>query len=453
MLQNLIIENLYGKTYRLNFNEDLTILYGLNGSGKTTILNIIYSILGGKIEQVCGYTFDYLEFTYLDKNKTKSLKIRKDKNYYEISLDDKQFLFTDIAENFDTVIKRRNLSDDFDESSDYYHTYRIDKKSHEYKWISVSDDNQIKQKLISSELSSLSEIVYIPLNRRVKGIDGTTNTMQRPRLATSNKKNIEDSLKVAESYFESYRNHIIRIENIINSQLRKEILNQLSNPMDQMDILKIISKDKKSFSEIEKDLQSFIDKDVYKNIKDLLKLYNKTIDSYIINDDQINILDVNNFMLHSFTFAQLSKLEKVAESAQSRKGYLDKQKKNLEYILDTINYLFEDTNKTLRYNHRNQKLFFGSINTEEKLDLSLLSSGEKQLVIFFIFSLIEFQRNQPKILLIDEPELSLHVEWQSKLLPLIMKNREKKQIIIATHSPDIIGDYIKNCLEVRGILN
>lgn len=57
------------------------------------------------------------------------------------------------------------------------------------------------------------------------------------------------------------------------------------------------------------------------------------------------------------------------------------------------------------------------------------------------------------MLLIDEPELSLHVEWQSKLLDLLMENNNSSQIIIATHSPDVIGDYKEYCSEVRGSIN
>jgi len=42
---------------------------------------------------------------------------------------------------------------------------------------------------------------------------------------------------------------------------------------------------------------------------------------------------------------------------------------------------------------------------------------------------------------IDEPELSLHVDWQRQLLPTLMKQGTKNQFFIATHSPFIYGMY------------
>lgn len=455
MILNLSINNLYGKNYNIEFKKDLTILYGLNGSGKTTLLNIICNIFEGNIKQVCGYNFDNLELNFIDLDKSKKIIINKIQDNYEISLDGKKCFINELEENYKPVIKPRNLVDDLEESSDFFEISKL--ADHKYKWFSYDKENKEIQTLITDELKSVNELVYIPLNRKVKGIENSGYS-NRLRISSTNKKNIEDSLKIAESYFNSYQNHINRSANIINSQLRREILYQLSTPMDYLDILDSFKEDKNPFGQIENLLLSSIDENINENVKKLLNLYKNSIDSYEIQNGKINVIDSHGFMIHSITMAQLSKLKKVAESDQykKRKNYLDKQKKNLNYILESINNLFKDTDKSIGYIQHNEehseKLFFRLINSKEKLDLSLLSSGEKQLVIFFIFSLIEFNRSQPKLLLFDEPELSLHIEWQSKLLPLIMKNWDKKQIVIATHSPDVIGDFVSNCVEVRGKL-
>ncbi|MEC1353431.1 AAA family ATPase [Bacillus sonorensis] len=145
------------------------------------------------------------------------------------------------------------------------------------------------------------------------------------------------------------------------------------------------------------------------------------------------------------------KLEVIASRQKKRIDFL---KKNLAHVLDSINYLLKDTNKQIRFNEEENKLvFLNSDNPNEELDLTLLSSGEKQIVIFFVFSLTSQFRTKDKVLLIDEPELSLHVEWQSKLLDLLMENNNSSQIIIATHSPDVIGYYKEYCSEVRGSIN
>ncbi len=56
------------------------------------------------------------------------------------------------------------------------------------------------------------------------------------------------------------------------------------------------------------------------------------------------------------------------------------------------------------------------------------------------------------IFIIDEPELSLHVEWQNKFIPNLLEVAGGTQLILATHSPEIIGDRTEKCVEVRGVL-
>lgn len=72
-----------------------------------------------------------------------------------------------------------------------------------------------------------------------------------------------------------------------------------------------------------------------------------------------------------------------------------------------------------------------------------LSSGEKQILIFLSQTLL--QQGMPHIFLADEPELSLHVEWQEDLVPSLLKLNPQAQVLFATHSPDIVGRY-QNCV-------
>ena len=66
----------------------------------------------------------------------------------------------------------------------------------------------------------------------------------------------------------------------------------------------------------------------------------------------------------------------------------------------------------------------------------MLSSGEKQMLIILLTVLVEDR--QPTVLLMDEPEVSLHIEWQQKLLELILDLNPSAQIIVTTHSPAVI---------------
>jgi predicted ATPase len=51
-------------------------------------------------------------------------------------------------------------------------------------------------------------------------------------------------------------------------------------------------------------------------------------------------------------------------------------------------------------------------------------------------------------ILLDEPEISLDIEWQEKLLSTIAKLVPNAQIIVASHSPSIMGDYFEESVEI-----
>lgn len=68
-----------------------------------------------------------------------------------------------------------------------------------------------------------------------------------------------------------------------------------------------------------------------------------------------------------------------------------------------------------------------------------LSSGEKRL--FTLLSNLASNNTKNIVYLIDEPEHSLYIEWQSKLVDALFQLNPKVQLIIATHSPDIISHY------------
>jgi ABC-type lipoprotein export system ATPase subunit len=69
--------------------------------------------------------------------------------------------------------------------------------------------------------------------------------------------------------------------------------------------------------------------------------------------------------------------------------------------------------------------------------LAALSSGERQIAILFYAT---NQARDEEIILIDEPEISLHVDWQRSLVEDIAKHRQNHQIIACTHSPVIGAD-------------
>jgi predicted ATP-dependent endonuclease of OLD family len=84
-----------------------------------------------------------------------------------------------------------------------------------------------------------------------------------------------------------------------------------------------------------------------------------------------------------------------------------------------------------------------------EIELSDLSSGEKQMIIFLGETLL--QEGNTHIFLADEPELSLHVEWQESLVDNIKALNPEAQIFFATHSPDIISTYDKCVFDMEDL--
>lgn len=71
------------------------------------------------------------------------------------------------------------------------------------------------------------------------------------------------------------------------------------------------------------------------------------------------------------------------------------------------------------------------------IDSDILSAGEKQMLSFLVYN--AFSRDTP--IFIDEPELSLHPDWQRRLLPMLLEQQASNQFIVSTHSPFIYSKY------------
>lgn len=99
---------------------------------------------------------------------------------------------------------------------------------------------------------------------------------------------------------------------------------------------------------------------------------------------------------------------------------------------DLIDEFFSETSKKIIRTENEIK--FSQIG--EVLSPYQLSSGEKQLLVILLTVLVEDMK--PYVLFMDEPEASLHVEWQQRLIETIIKLNPKVQIILTTHSPAVI---------------
>ena len=113
---------------------------------------------------------------------------------------------------------------------------------------------------------------------------------------------------------------------------------------------------------------------------------------------------------------------------------------------DMIDQLFASTGKKI-IRTENEILFS---QMKETLAPYMLSSGEKQMLCILLTVLIEDQK--PYVLFMDEPEVSLHFEWQKQLIDLILKLNPNIQLIMTTHSPAVImNGWMDHVTEVTDI--
>jgi predicted ATPase len=96
--------------------------------------------------------------------------------------------------------------------------------------------------------------------------------------------------------------------------------------------------------------------------------------------------------------------------------------------------------KVLTFNKRNLRVAVFSLRTEKRVPLDALSSGEKQMISLFARLYLYPKK---KLVLIDEPELSLSLNWQRKILPDILSSTTCEQVIAITHSPFIFDNALE----------
>ncbi|MBC9825387.1 AAA family ATPase [Carnobacterium inhibens] len=419
-IKNLRINNLYGKDYDLYFNKKLTILYGLNGSGKTTILNIINNLSLGNVEELKKYKFSYIRCVINTNNYESTIEIYKRDELFTVEIDNRVVY----------------------ESSERNEKHSLNFYSGEYAEI---DSNKRINTRTRENFGKQLDTIYLPIDRKISGTALGFKSPKNRRMYASNKTievaNIDHSLKVAQAYFKDHRYFVKETSSAIQNQIERNMLEEMSLPVYE----KINDLTEEQLSNlIQFYKKTFENKDIHRNIVNLINRYSKL-------KTKINGPDLYYISL------QLNKLNNVMMKIADQKKYLDNLENTERDLMNEINSYFIDTDKSIKYS-KSTLSFSDALHfinksdfDKEPLSLSYLSSGEKQLIILLIFSILNIETNKnEKIFMVDEPELSLHVAWQKRLLDTILRYSKNTQIIIATHSPDIINGYYDYVYEVRG---
>lgn len=155
---------------------------------------------------------------------------------------------------------------------------------------------------------------------------------------------------------------------------------------------------------------------------------------------------------YAYYLSDLSKKlsEQIMSEGRVEKVDLQKIYADNNQFIEIVNKAFVNTNKTLNTTQSKLQL---RINGSLLEDNKKLSSGEKQFLIVMLNVLL--QRGRESILILDEPEISMHLDWQRNLLKNIRTLNPKCQVILATHSPGVIMDgweqLVTNVKSIMGV--
>ncbi len=131
-----------------------------------------------------------------------------------------------------------------------------------------------------------------------------------------------------------------------------------------------------------------------------------------------------------------------ADAAEQARKISEPKKK----FQDIVDELFYDTGKVIVRSEN--EICFTQIG--ERIMPYQLSSGEKQLLVILLTVLIE--DNKPYVLFMDEPEVSMHLDWQERIVELVLDLNPNVQMILTTHSPAVImRGWSDRVTEVRDI--
>ena len=428
----------------LPLNQNVNIFLGENGLGKTTILNLLYNTMTCRFEKLRDTNFESIKIIFSDNEE------------YEIDYDDVIEYSNYLVENHYNRYQRMDFiftEKEIDEirNSIIHDSFNKNMQDYVYR---VSDVFRIPIRMAERELRR-----YVNLTIH-ESVNGNFENIE------SLKKKLENKFTDEIMYFPTYRRieedlskldiDVERESDKIKTKLihfgMKDVDSLIAETLDSIRNLAIDSFTEMTGILLTQYIDSeniFQDKNKYRNI-DIEKLA-------IVLDrvgDKIKIKDKNNIktMVQNGSIYNniylLNLLNNLIISYEKQKKYDEKIKK---FVAVCNKYLVK---KNFKYDESNLKLDLINDRNGEIISIEKLSSGEKQLIS--IFSKLYLEDSESCIILFDEPELSLSIEWQSNLLPDIMKSGKCKKLIAVTHSPfifeneyDLIAKDMGKCLKYK----
>lgn len=345
---------LFGKpsTIQLNFNEDMNILTGRNGAGKTSVMKLMWYILSGNIEHALSEI-----------------------NFVKITLITSVYVCV--------VTKTTKTSCKIDFSMEGYSDAFENTHDHEGDVIIRAEDEA------NSILMDLGSSVFLPTFRRIEGGFSLRTSRGIFGRLTRNKGDVEDAL------------HTLS-KKISNSE------HTFVTSISSSDIVDILLRQYADLSQIYNEFQQTTSQEIIERIR-----------AYESDTVENNAASSANDVL-----------VEVKTKVQSMEIKRSEIMTPMEELRIVVEKLFKHVGIKI-----DSRISFGDAASAVHSDE--LSAGEKQMLSFLCYN--AFYSNS--IIFIDEPELSLHVDWQRQLFTILNRQNSTNQFIIATHSPFIYSKY------------
>ena len=462
-IESIDIKNVQGgKNFKidLNLKDRVSIIHGPNGCGKTTILKIINYLFNLNFFGLSIIDFESIKVTYADQSflEVKSIEEINKPTPNESGSESPSLKYVKIV-----------LSNS-DNQSATYSNYADSKRLCEqliYNLgnFSISDS--------STFIDNDTQIIYSPLDF-IKHFNNhfiVRDFIKRKSHLTSDftfKNKIKvDSIDTqrllidaedtdSTSYVpqpKGQRNMLIRSRsvpttessvNVLARKLKKQLGSALAayaneaQTIDQAFTEKYFIK-KKELSGNDSPPKLYLE-ETMSNFINMIDHQKELAQLGIINEYSLQILPVND---------QIDKKEDFIVLSIYIEGMLKKQEKfgdlfeKSSRFLFALNSLFKD--KVVTMSHTDGIEVKLKNNNSIKLPLTSLSSGEQHLLVLFYELTFSLKTNDPKLFIIDEPEISLHTSWQRILIDLLIQSTDANcYFLIATHSPQIVGNRTEN---------
>jgi len=419
-VQEFSITGFWGKyEAKSSFHEDVNIVIGRNGSGKTTFMNILHAVLSADIEALYENDFRVATVKLTNGKSTRTIRVEKPEDErslfsraeYQIST--RKYVLPiyggDEARNFPMSARRRAFEE---------------------------------LETIRTELASIVALASLSVYR----ISSESDPEQRERPSKRLLSPVDYHLARLAQKLTHYQLELSNEARLVSADLQREVLASLLYQKETA------AATRGSILEFNEDAEKISLASAYKQLgiigPDIAKRINEHTGA--IAEAVLKLKQAIEQKSAKMGSVDLTPIEARKRATKVIDLSLKAEKQNKEIFAQVE--LFKTTLKRF-IDDKTFDFVAGDLQVTgtEPLPLAKLSSGEKQLLILFIEALL--QRQKPYVFLADEPELSLHISWQRNIIPAIRELNPNAQVIVATHSPEIAGRFKPRIVDMGAILH